>query len=82
MATYRYVVVDVFTDTPLEGNQLGVFPDGQPFSDEQMQRIQTSFFLKGVAMTGAALLITQLGVRPTERSLGTSSRGRAAAQSV
>jgi trans-2,3-dihydro-3-hydroxyanthranilate isomerase len=32
-------VIDVFTDTPLEGNQLGVFPDGQPFSDEQMQRI-------------------------------------------
>lgn len=34
--------------------------------DEQMQAAQTSFFLKGVAMTGAALLITQLGViRPT-----------------
>jgi putative oxidoreductase len=31
--------------------------------DEQMQAAQTSFFLKGVAMTGAALLITQLGVR-------------------
>ncbi len=31
--------------------------------DEQMRAIQTSFFLKGVAMTGAALLITQLGVR-------------------
>ena len=31
--------------------------------DAQMQAIQTSFFLKGVAMTGAALLITQLGVR-------------------
>jgi len=34
--------------------------------DQQMQRIQTSFFLKGVTMAGAALLITQLGVkRPT-----------------
>jgi uncharacterized membrane protein len=31
--------------------------------DQQTQAIQTSFFLKGVAMTGAALLITQLGVR-------------------
>ena len=30
--------------------------------DPQMQGIQTSFFLKGVAMAGAALLITQLGV--------------------
>ena len=28
-----------------------------------MAGIQTSFFLKGVAMAGAALLITQLGVR-------------------
>ena len=36
---HPYYVIDVFTDTPLEGNQLGVFPDGQPFSDEQMQRI-------------------------------------------
>ena len=31
--------------------------------DQQMASIQTSFFLKGVTMTGAALLITQLGVR-------------------
>ena len=50
--------------------------------DQQMQRIQTSFFLKGVAMTGAALLITQLGARPTERSPGSGSRGRAWPQSV
>jgi putative oxidoreductase len=31
--------------------------------DLVMQRIQTSFFLKGVTMAGAALLVTQLGVR-------------------
>lgn len=30
--------------------------------DARMRAIQLSFFLKGVAMTGAALLITQLGV--------------------
>jgi putative oxidoreductase len=30
--------------------------------DAQMRAIQTSFFLKGVTMTGAALLITQCGV--------------------
>ena len=34
----------------------------------EMAGIQTSFFLKGVAMTGAALLITQLGVRRAEPS--------------
>ena len=31
--------------------------------DERMRAMQLSFFLKGVAMTGTALLITQLGVR-------------------
>jgi uncharacterized membrane protein YphA (DoxX/SURF4 family) len=36
--------------------------------DAQMRAIQTSFFLKGVAMTGAALLITQLGVKRSPRS--------------
>lgn len=35
----RYVVVDVFTDTPLEGNQLGVFPDARGLSAELMQRL-------------------------------------------
>jgi putative oxidoreductase len=33
--------------------------------DEAMQRIQLSFFLKGVTMTGAALIFTQLGVAAT-----------------
>lgn len=31
--------------------------------DARMRAIQLSFFLKGVTMTGAALLITQLGVK-------------------
>ena len=35
----RYLIVNVFTDTPLQGNQLGVFPDGAGFSPEQMQRL-------------------------------------------
>jgi len=30
----------------------------------EMQAIQLSFFLKGLAMTGGALLISQFGVRP------------------
>ena len=36
-------------------------------TDPVMQRIQTSFFLKGVTMAGAALLITQLGVGARRR---------------
>ncbi len=36
---HPYYVLGVFTDTPLEGNQLGVFADGRPFSAGQMQAI-------------------------------------------
>lgn len=37
--------------------------------DAQMRAIQLSFFLKGLAMTGCALLITQLGAgRPESRT--------------
>lgn len=36
--------------------------------DPVMARIQMSFFLKGVAMAGAALLISQLGVMRAERA--------------
>jgi trans-2,3-dihydro-3-hydroxyanthranilate isomerase len=35
----RYVVVDAFTDAPLEGNALGVFTDARGISSETMQRI-------------------------------------------
>jgi len=36
---HPYLVVDVFTARALEGNQLGVFLDGRPFTDEDMQRL-------------------------------------------
>ena len=39
MPTLRYVFCDVFTDTPLTGNQLAVFTDGRAASDEQMQQL-------------------------------------------
>lgn len=34
-----FVLVDAFTDTPLQGNQLGVFTDGRQLSTAQMQRL-------------------------------------------
>jgi len=37
----------------------GIFAAGDP----QMRMMQESFFMKGVTMTGAALLISQLGVK-------------------
>jgi len=36
--THAYVVADVFTSTPLEGNQLAVFTEGGGVSSERMQR--------------------------------------------
>jgi trans-2,3-dihydro-3-hydroxyanthranilate isomerase len=38
-ATRTYVVVDVFTGTPFEGNQLAVFTDARGLADELMQRL-------------------------------------------
>ena len=37
MAAYRYVVADVFTDKPLEGNQLAVFTDAREIPEELLQ---------------------------------------------
>ena len=39
MPSYRYVFADVFTDTPLTGNQLAVFTDARGLSDETMQAL-------------------------------------------
>ena len=34
MARFRYVVCDVFTDTPLAGNQLAVFTDAREIPED------------------------------------------------
>ncbi|PKW18657.1 PhzF family phenazine biosynthesis protein [Saccharopolyspora spinosa] len=39
MPNHAYVITDVFTATPLEGNPLAVFIDAASLSTEQMQRI-------------------------------------------
>jgi trans-2,3-dihydro-3-hydroxyanthranilate isomerase len=53
---HPYVVVDVFTPRPLEGNQLGVFLDGRPFDSDQMLKLaremnfaETAFLLPAQA---------------------------------
>lgn len=69
---HEYVVVDVFTSRPLEGNQLGVFLDGRPFTTEEMLRLtremnfaETVFLLPPEA-EGAVLvrIFTQSGELP------------------
>jgi trans-2,3-dihydro-3-hydroxyanthranilate isomerase len=37
VATFRYVVADVFTDRPLAGNQLAVFTDAREIPDDLLQ---------------------------------------------
>jgi trans-2,3-dihydro-3-hydroxyanthranilate isomerase len=39
VATFRYVLCDVFTDRPLEGNQLAVFTDARELDGETMQAL-------------------------------------------
>ncbi len=39
MRRFRYVLADVFTDTPLQGNALAVFTDGRDLTSEEMQAI-------------------------------------------
>jgi trans-2,3-dihydro-3-hydroxyanthranilate isomerase len=45
MRSFRYVVVDVFTDVPLAGNQLAVFTDARDLTSEEMQLLarETNF---------------------------------------
>jgi trans-2,3-dihydro-3-hydroxyanthranilate isomerase len=49
---HRFLIADAFTSTPLQGNQLGVFPDGRGMNGDLMQRTarelnfsETVFFL-------------------------------------
>jgi trans-2,3-dihydro-3-hydroxyanthranilate isomerase len=37
VATFRYVLADVFTDSPLEGNGLAVFTDAREIPEEKLQ---------------------------------------------
>jgi trans-2,3-dihydro-3-hydroxyanthranilate isomerase len=50
----RYVLLDVFTDTPLEGNQLAVFPDAGGLSARDMQRLAREMNLSETVFVGAA----------------------------
>ena len=42
---YRFVVADVFTGTPLEGNPVAVFTDAQGIAPQRMQQIAREFNL-------------------------------------
>src|SRR6266571_5462303 len=57
---YEFVQVDVFTQTPLAGNPLAIFPDARGLSDAEMQALaremnlsETTFILPRDAATEA-----------------------------
>jgi len=61
----RYIVADVFTDTPLQGNQLAVFTDGRGL--RAGHPVLGSAFLAGELLgTSAVRLETGAGVVPVE----------------
>ena len=39
MSRFRYVIADVFTDTPLQGNGVAVFTDAREIPEEKLQQI-------------------------------------------
>ena len=51
---YRYRVVDVFTEHPLEGNALAVFPDSSGLDDSTMQKIARELNLSETTFVGPA----------------------------
>jgi trans-2,3-dihydro-3-hydroxyanthranilate isomerase len=51
MATLRYVLVDVFTDTPLAGNGLAVFTDAREIPEEMLQPLAREMNLSETVFT-------------------------------
>lgn len=63
--TYRFIRLDVFTTTPLEGNQLAVFPDARGLSDAEMQALAREMNLSETTFVLPRDLVTerQKGIR-------------------
>jgi trans-2,3-dihydro-3-hydroxyanthranilate isomerase len=49
---HRYLLLDVFTDTPLEGNQLAVFPHAAELTGPDMQRLAREVNLSETVFMG------------------------------
>ena len=69
MRTFRYVVADVFTETPLAGNPVAVFTDARALEGEEMQRLarelnlsETVFVLQAEAGGHARIRIFTPGI--------------------
>jgi trans-2,3-dihydro-3-hydroxyanthranilate isomerase len=75
MPSFRYVIADVFTDTPLAGNQLAVFTDARELAEELMQPLALEI---GFAET-VFVLPAEQGGHARLRSSATSRAGSSSA---
>lgn len=73
MRTYRYLHLDVFTDTPFEGNQLAVFPEPAGLTTEEMQTItremnfsECTFIFPAETPQIAAGTLQEAGAKPID----------------
>ena len=71
--SFRYVVADVFTDTPLAGNQLAVFTDARGLDDATMQALALEI---GFSET---VFVLPPGAGRARRGSGSSTRARSCA---
>src|SRR6266481_3323382 len=85
---YRYRVVDVFTEHPLEGNALAVFLDASAMDATTMQRVarelnlaETAFILPPTR-TDCAARVRRFTPRGEHRSGTGARRGRRTAHAV
>ncbi len=83
---YRYLLLDVFTETPLAGNPLAVFLDGNGLSDAEMQAIaremnlsETTFCLPAEAQTDGSTRVRIFTVSEELPFAGHPTLGTAAA---
>src|SRR5919204_172703 len=63
MSSFRYVVVDVFTDTPLQGNQLAVFTDARDIPEEQLQPLARELNYSETPFGAADEILAALGAQ-------------------
>ena len=73
MRSFRYVLADVFTDTPLAGNQLAVFTDARDLDELTMQALALELRLLGDRLRAAAARGRHTCASGSSRR-GTSSR--------
>ena len=72
MRSFRYVLADVFTDTPLAGNQLAVFTDARDLDELTMQALALELGLSETVFVLAAARGRD-GAHPDLHAAGTSS---------